>query len=144
MDRLTYLATRDQRAAERSGRTLGEALADRTPAWYRIHISYSRGGTRLHTLEAWTADYKPCDPAPGVTAQTLMAAHPDIDWWIGHDVDARTAAVYAIPEPHEDGWLPAEDQTFGDRRPPHYLADRFGFDRGWFGTPAHEPRRAAA
>ncbi|HEY3477506.1 MAG TPA: hypothetical protein VGL02_01290 [Streptomyces sp.] len=144
MDRLTYLATRDQRTADTPKRTLAEAMATDVPAWYRIHVQYSRGGTRLYRLEAWTADHRPCAPAPGITAQSLMAAHPDIDWWRSHDVDARTGAVYAVPEPDEDGAIPELDRTFGDRRPPHYLCDRYGYDRGWFGTPAHEPRRAAA
>lgn len=124
MDRLTYLATRGQRAAEQPRRTLGHALAADRPAWYRIHVQYSRGGSRVYRLHAWTADYRPCEP--GTTAQQLIAAHPDIDWWRSHDIDAVTGAVYAVPEPDEDGALPELDGTFGNRRPPHLAADRFG------------------
>ena len=124
MDRLTYLTTRDQRAADQPRRTLGQALAERTPAWFRISIQYSRGGSRVYTLQAWTADYRGCDA--GTTWQQLRAAHPDIDWWRDHDIDAVTGRVYATPEPHEDGFLPEKDRTFGPRRAPHYLADRFG------------------
>lgn len=143
MDRLTYLTTRGQRAAGQPRRTLGQALAERVPAWYRIRIHYSCGGAPLYRLDAWTEDFRDCDPPDGVTAQSLMAAHPDIDWWRCHDIDARTGAVYATPEPHEDGWLPREDGTFGDRRPPALVADRFGADRGWFDTVTTMPRRAA-
>ncbi len=123
--RLDLLTSRDRRATEQAGRTLGQALADDRPAWYRIHVQYSRGGTRLHTLYAWTGRFTFCNVPPGVTAQQLMTAHPEIDWWRSHDLDAVTGAVYAVPEPHEDGALPEIDGTFGNRRPPHFLADRF-------------------
>lgn len=126
MDRLTYLGSRDRRATEQPGRTLAEALATDVPVWLRIRVQYSRGGTRLHTLHAWTARHTPC--APGTTVQQLHAAHPGIDWLRDHDVDTVTGTVYATPEPHEDGWLPETDGTFGDRRQPHVVADRDWFD----------------
>lgn len=140
--RLDYLTSRDQRATARPVRTLGEALAERRPAWIRVRIHYSRGGSRLYRLDAWTADFKTCDP--GATWQQLREAHPDIDWWRDHDIDAVTGAVYATPEPWEDGFLPEEDRTFGERRAPYLLADRFGYDRGWFGTVPPAPVRRAA
>jgi hypothetical protein len=139
MDRLDFLTTREQRAAEQPARTLGQALAERAPAWYRIHVQYSRGGARVYTLYAWTADYRWCDAAPGVTAQTLMAAHPEINWWRSHDIDPATGAVYAVPEPDEDGALPEVDRSFGERRPPALAADR-----DWLGTVTSMPQRAAA
>lgn len=142
MDRLDYLTSRDRRAAEHAGRTLGQALATDVPAWYRIHVQYSRGGTRVYTLYAWTARHTWCRIPDGVTAQQLMDAHPGIDWWLSHDVDAVTGAVYAVPEPDEDGALPEVDGTFGDRRAPHLVADR-----GWFDTAmsrlVDDARRAA-
>lgn len=142
MDRLTYLTTRGKRAAEQPGRTLAQAVAADVPAWFRIHVQYSRGGARVYRLEAWTADYRSC--APGTTAQQLMDAHPDIDWWRSHDLDAVTGAVYAVPEPHEDGALPEVDGTFGDRRPPALVADRAFADRGWFDIVTTIPARRAA
>lgn len=141
-DRLDFLTTRDRRAAEKPRRTLGQALAERTPAWFRIRIQYSRGGSAVYRLDAWTADYRSCDP--GTTWQQLRDAHAEIDWWRDHDIDAVTGAVYATPEPHEDGFLPAEDGTFGNRRPPHLLRDRYGYDRGWFDTVPPMPVGRAA
>lgn len=137
MDRLTYLTTRDQRAAEQPRRTLGQALAEDRPAWYRVHVQYSRGGARVYRLHAWTADYRPC--ASGTTAQQLIDAHPHIDWWLSHDIDAVTGAVYAVPEPHEDGADPEEDRTFGARRAPALVADHRRFDT----APPMPARRAA-
>jgi hypothetical protein len=139
MDRLTYLATRNQRAAEQRRRTLGQALAEDRPAWYRIHVQYSRGGARVYQLHAWTAQHKVCRIPDGVTAQTLIDAHPEIDWWRSHDIDAVTGAVYAVPEPHEDGAIPEIDTTFGDHRPPRLAADR-----DWVGTVPPMPARRAA
>lgn len=135
--RIDFLTSRDRRAAEQPRRTLGQALAEDRPAWLRVHVQYSRGGARVYRLHAWTADYRPCDP--GTTAQQLIDAHPEIDWWRSHDVDAVTGAVYAVPEPHEDGAIPELDRTFGDRRPPHLVADR-----RWFDTAPPMPARRAA
>jgi len=123
MDRLDFLTTREQRATEQPRRTLGQALAERTPVLYRIRIQYDRAGGRRFELEAWTADFKGCEAPAGVTAHSLMAAHPEINWWREHQIDATTGAVYAMPEPAEDGFLPAEDRSFGERRPPALAAD---------------------
>jgi len=138
MDRLTYLTTREQRATEQPYRTLGQALAERVPALYRIRIQYDRAGARRFELEAWTADFKGCDAPAGLTAHTLMAEHPEINWWREHQIDAVTGAVYTMPEPHEDGFLPAEDRTFGERRPPALAADC------WPATVTTMPARWAA
>lgn len=139
MDRLDFLTTREQRAADRPARTVAQAHAQDRPAWYRIHVQYSRGGARVYTLYAWTDRYTWCDAPDGVTAHTLMAAHPEINWWRSHDIDAATGAVYAVPEPHEDGALPEVDGTFGNRRPPSLRTDRDLLDT----VPSMPARRAA-
>lgn len=139
MDRLDFLTSRDRRAAEHAAthRTLGQAHAGDRPAWIRVRIHYSRGGARVYTLQAWTDRFTPCDA--GTTVQQLLDAHPAIDWWIEHDADAVTGAVYAVPEPHEDGFLPDADRTFGEQRPPRLVADR-----RWFDTVTPMPARWAA
>lgn len=136
--RLDFLTSRDLRAAEQPRRTLGQALAERVPAWYRIHVQYSRGA-RVYALYAWTDQFKWCDAPAGVTARSLMDAHPEINWWRSHDIDAATGAVYAVPEPDEYGAMPEVDKTFGDRRPPSLRAER---DRLTTTTPM--PERWAA
>jgi len=138
MDRLDFLTTREQRATEQPRRTLGQALAERVPALYRIRIQYDRAGARRFELEAWTADFKGCEAPAGVTAHSLMAGHPEINWWREHQIDATIGAVYAMPEPAEDGFLPAEDRTFGERRPPALAADC------WPATVTTMPARWAA
>ena len=139
MDRLDFLTTREQRATEQPRRTLGQALAERVPALYRIRIQYDRAGARRFELEAWTADFKGCEAPAGVTAHSLMAAHPEINWWRSHDIDPATGAVYAVPEPDEDGALPEVDRSFGERRPPALAADR-----DWLNTVTTMPTRWAA
>lgn len=135
MSNLTRLTPRDRRPKTGRRRTIAQALAEDRPAWYRIRVDYSRRENEpSYKLWAWTAQYVLCDVPGHITAEQLMAAHPEIDWWRSHDVDAVTGAVYAVPEPHEDGALPEFDWTFGARRPPALVADRWGVDRCWFGT----------
>lgn len=141
---LNRRTSRDRRPKNGRRRTIAQALAEDRPAWFRIHVLYSREGDPVYTLYAWTAQHTWCDLPDGVTAQLLMDAHPEIDWWRSHDVDAVTGAVYAVPEPDEDGALPEVDGTFGDRRPPHLVADRKWADRGWFDTAAQLPIGRAA
>lgn len=130
---------RDRRPATGRRRTIAQAIAEDRPAWYRIRVTYSR-----YQLHAWTERHTCCDVPDGITAQLLMNEHPEIDWWRSHDIDVVTGSVYAMPEPEETGFLPEVDRSFGARRPPHLVADRWGADCGRFDTVPPMPARWAA
>lgn len=123
MDRITYLLTREGRAAARpSGPSLADALADREVAVVRIRQRFDARFRPYHGLTAWSRNYRRIDFDPASPAadqaqrQALIAwyleIYPDVDWSRDHQLIIATGEIQTAPDAWETGWLPEDDRTF--------------------------------
>jgi len=111
-------------AARPAGRTLAENLRD-PAALLRIAVVWDQAGRPRWTVTAWTErfDTTPIDPATQQQLLTwLRETHPAVNWWLAHDYDLRTGRLGAAPGLLDAGFIPCDDRTFGEERPP-VLAD---------------------
>lgn len=128
MNRLDYLATRDERASARpSGPTVEQVLNRHGVVMFRIRSAYDARGVRWHELRAYTErfdviefDYADtrADAAIRLALLRLMfEQYPTLNWQVDHDVDVLTGEIRRSPRDNEAGWLPDEDATFGGSAP---------------------------
>jgi hypothetical protein len=128
-------------AAARRGRTLAEALAD-PAALLRVTVAWDQADRPRWTVAAWTDHYMQLTLAAD-TQQRLFAdlreTHPAVNWWIAHQVDLDTGRIGAAPQLLDAGYIPQDDRSFGEPRPPVLVDHR----TPTFPWPAAELRRAA-
>lgn len=132
--------------ARPAGRTLAEALADPI-AVLRIRVQYDQANRPRWVVDAWTAHFEPV--ALDTAAQQRLLEQwrqrfPALNYWRSHQIDVRgpRVVVGASPEPHEDGYIPSDQRTFGGYRQP-VLADRWTPPLPWAAPEPITTRRAA-
>jgi hypothetical protein len=126
MNRLDWLASRDERAAAASAAprvTLADALADREIALIRIRCRADRSFRRYHDLTAFTASFRrlwfhPTDFNADHTARTELAAMvftawPTVDWTRDHQIVVATGKIQSAPEAWDNGFVPEDALAFG-------------------------------
>lgn len=119
-------------APTRPERTVGDGMDPAGIVCIRIQThGWAAGGRIRHTIECFNDRHQTVllsrDPAREVAEReqllaAILAQFPGIDWDRSHQVliDPDGAAVWAMPDVNELGFIPEDDGTFGPRRPPAY------------------------
>lgn len=137
-------------APTRPDRTVGDGIAPDGIVCIRIRAHGFAGGGRIRrTIECFNGRHQTVplsrDPAREIAEReqllaAVLAQFPGIDWDRSHQVliDSDGAAVWAMPDVNDPGFIPEDDDTFGPRRPPVYAA------RPWHDNAPTLPERSAA
>ena len=94
-------------------KSLGEAIGDiaRTAALVRIFPEH-RAATYLFEPDFYRTSLD--REAEESVARLIRRAFGDIaDWRLAHDLYLPTGELYLTPAPHQNGYIPEDDQSFG-------------------------------
>lgn len=144
--RLDFLATRDERAAAASAAariSVAEALDPADVVMLRVTCQRDQANGRRWTVVGYTHRHVEVRYDRDEQAELfawLRDRHPGVDWHVAHQADLRPGGgIHAAPLAEDDGYLPEEDHSFGEPRPPVYSTAA----TSPLPFPATESRRAA-